>query len=99
MKNRKSDIQFDSFLRPKKINFRCSVNIRNQIRILLRLSFQISNIFKSFLGDHDVFTENIVKTYIQLMKFGSDIFINDPQMMKEWYVFTLTYPHVLSKVI
>lgn len=40
-----------------------------------------------------------VKTYIQLMKYGLDIFTDDLQLINEWYRCTLFSPEDLSDVI
>lgn len=79
-----------------------TINARNQVRIVLRFAIQMSNIRKKAWRDVEsiipVLEVNAV-TYIKLMKLGADIFINDPQLMKEWYQFTLNFPEQVSKAL
>lgn len=82
-------------------NFR-SLDIRNQIRIVLRFAVQMSNIRKKFLhvvGDQAPIIEKIAKMYIKLMKFGGDILTNESPIMQQWYYFTLLFPEQISKVL
>lgn len=37
--------------------------------------------------------------YINLMKLGVDVFMNDPPLMREWFKFTLNFPKIVSKIV
>lgn len=76
--------------------------VRHQIRILLRFAMQTSNL-RGNVDAREIkvipVIEHIASVYMNLMKFGVDVFIEDPPLMKEWYEFTANFPKQVSDVL
>ena len=69
--------------------------IRNQIRILLRLGLQGMNIWPgSYLRTKTVIDSlaKLVTIYIRMIKLNVDVFKNDSALMRAWYRFTIFFP-------
>lgn len=77
-------------------------NIRNQIRVLLRIGIHMSNLRNKARGGIaglEIYIEKFASTYINLMKRGADVFAKDPMLMDEWYQFTFNFPKQVSKAL
>lgn len=78
------------------------MDVRNQIRVLIRLTFQMNNLRpKSWYMNNKISAtlEKIVAIYLNLMKFGGDIFVTDSVLMTEWYRFTINFPKIVSSAL
>lgn len=82
--------------------FISSVFVRAQIRIMLRLGIQISNLPRT-ISTRKVFPKELIATlsitYFKMIKINFDVFVNDPVLLTEWYRFTLKHPaHVINVI-
>lgn len=78
------------------------LDVRNQMRILLRLAIQMNRIIaNSDVDSLEASIEKIALLYLNLWKYGADIFVTSREtaFIREWYHFTLSFPKQVSKVL